>query len=171
MPAGTAPDAHRAGLGTLGRALRRGLVGYWLLVDTELAAAGFADRRFPDGRVLVMCSAAQDVTISEVGRRLGVTRQRAGKIVARLLEHGYVEVAASASDGREKVVTLTARAEQFLVALQDATRLVEQRLARELGPEAVDQLFRTLGQLADLGGPVPEGRSGAVGFLLGRSTR
>jgi DNA-binding MarR family transcriptional regulator len=155
MPAGSTPDASRAGQGTLGRALRRGLVGYWLLVGNELAGAGFPDRRFPDGRVLVMCSSSGEMTISEIGRRLGVTRQRAGKIVAGLRERGYVNVTPSASDGREKVVTLTPRAEQFLLALREATRLVEERLAAEIGPGRVDELFQAMSVLARWGGPLP----------------
>jgi DNA-binding MarR family transcriptional regulator len=167
MPAGSSASA-RAESG-LGRALRRGLAGYWLLVDNELAEAGFADRRFPDGRVLVMCSASGDVTISEIGRRLGVTRQRAGKVVARLRENGYVDVSSSAADGREKVVTLTPRARQFLAALGEATRRVEDRLASEIGPEALDQLIFVVGRLADLAGDVPASRQGdrPLMWLLG----
>ena len=40
----------------LGAALRRAWVGYQRRLDQEIATAGFADRGFPDGRVLRMCS-------------------------------------------------------------------------------------------------------------------
>jgi hypothetical protein len=51
-------------------------VGYRRQLDQELAAAGFGDRGFPDGRVLRLCGGAADVTISHIGRELGITRQR-----------------------------------------------------------------------------------------------
>lgn len=153
MTATSAPDAPPPGQAALARALRMALTGYWRLVGAELAAAGFTDRRFPEGRVLVMCSAPGDTTISDVGRRLRITRQGASKIVARLREDGYLNVSASAADGRERVLTLTPRAEQFLATLQQAGRSVEARLREQIGADGLEQLFRTLDLLAELGGP------------------
>src|SRR5215472_8104094 len=153
LTASRAPDAPPPGQAALARALRMALAGYWRLVGIELAAAGFADRRFPEGRVLVMCAAPGDTTISDVGRRLGITRQGAGKIVTRLREDGYLTVSASATDGREKVLSLTPRAEQFLATLTEARRSVEARLREQIGAAGMDQLFLTLDLLAGLGGP------------------
>jgi DNA-binding MarR family transcriptional regulator len=131
------------------------LTGYWQLVGAELAAAGFADRRFPEGRVLVMCAAPGDTTISDVGRRLRITRQGASKIVARLRDDGYLNVSASPTDGREKVLSLTPRAEHFLASLQQASRSVEARLCEQIGTAGLEQLFRALDLLAELAGPPP----------------
>ena len=153
MTASNAPDAPPRGQAALARALRRALTGYWRLVGTELAAAGFAERRFPEGRVLVQCAAPGDTTISDVGRRLGITRQGAGKIVTRLREDGYLTVSASATDGREKVLSLTPRAEQFLAALAEASRCAQAKLREQIGADGLEQLFRTLDLLAELGGP------------------
>jgi DNA-binding MarR family transcriptional regulator len=153
LTASNAPDARPPGQAALARALRSAITGYWRLVGTELAAAGFADRRFPEGRVLVMCAAPGDITISDVGRRLGITRQGAGKIVARLREDGYLNVSASATDGREKVLSLTPRAKRFLATLQEAGRSVEAKLRAQIGADGLDQLFRTLDLLTELGGP------------------
>lgn len=153
MTARSTPDAPQPGQAAMARALRRALTGYWRLVGAELAAAGFADRRFPEGRVLVLCAAPGDTTISDVGRRLGITRQGAGKIVARLREDGYLDVSASVTDGREKVLRLTPRAEQFLATLQEASRSAEARLRDRIGADDLDRLFMTLNLLAQLGGP------------------
>jgi DNA-binding MarR family transcriptional regulator len=153
LTASSAPGAPPPGQAALARALRRALTGYWRLVGTELAAAGFADRRFPEGRVLVQCAAPGDTTISDVGRRLGITRQGAGKIVSRLREDGYLTVSASATDGREKVLSLTPRAEQFLATLAEASRTVQARLREQIGADGLEQLLRTLDLLAELGGP------------------
>ncbi len=132
----------------LGVALRQAWVGYRRRLDDELAKAGFGDRGFPDGRVLAICSRASDVTISSIGRELGMTRQGASKLVASLRERGYVTLRPSGSDAREKLVALTPRARTFLRVQQDAARRIERQLASELGTETIDavrRMFEALG--------------------------
>src|SRR5665213_3303772 len=77
----------------LGPALRRAWVGYQLRLDEAMADAGFGERRFPDGRVLRLCSTPIGATISAIGREIGITRQGATKVVTHLVERGYVAVA------------------------------------------------------------------------------
>ena len=48
-----------------------------------MAAAGFGERRFPDGRVLRLCSTPPGSTISAIGREIGITRQGAAKVVTQ----------------------------------------------------------------------------------------
>lgn len=131
----------------LGGALRQAWVGYRRELDQELAAAGFGDRGFPDGRVLRLCGGASDVTISQIGRELGITRQGASKIVASLRDRGYVTVSPSPTDGREKIVKPTRRAVEFLAAQREAARRIEARIRRELGADALDVLYRLLDAL------------------------
>jgi DNA-binding MarR family transcriptional regulator len=122
-------------------------VGYRRQLDQELAAVGFGDRGFPDGRVLRLCGGAADVTISHIGRELGITRQGASKIVASLRDRGYVTLSASPTDGREKIVRPTRRAVEFLAAQREAARRIEARIRSELGPDAFDGLYRLLDAL------------------------
>lgn len=110
-----------------------------------MAAAGFGERRFPDGRVLRLCSRPAGSTISAIGREIGITRQGAAKVVAHLLDRDYVSVADSASSGREKSVTLTARGIAYLAAQRNASQGIEAELRAELGPAA----FSALGALLD----------------------
>jgi DNA-binding MarR family transcriptional regulator len=146
----TAPAPRPAPVG-LGAALRRAWLGYQRRLDGEMAAAGFADRALPDGRVLRLCAAQPMTTISQIGRHLGVSRQAASKIVSRLSQNGYATVAASATSGREKVVALTPRGKDYLVAQRRAARSIERSLARELGPEAVAGIGRLLEALGGEG--------------------
>ena len=129
---------------SLGRALRRAWVGYQRRLDDEMAAAGFGERRFPDARVLRICAHTTDATISQIGRELGITRQGAGKIVARLRGSGYVTLAPSSRDAREKIVTLTPRAVAYLTAHHRAARAIEQRLRTEIGADGFEGLYRVL---------------------------
>ena len=139
----------------LGPALRRAWVGYQRRLDDEMAAAGFGERGFPDGRVLRMCRAAP-TTISQIGRELGMTRQGASKVVAGLRERGYVAVEPSASSRREKTVTVTPRAIEYLAAQRAAARRIEQRLRRAVGADAFDALAALLDLLG--GGEQPRMR-------------
>jgi DNA-binding MarR family transcriptional regulator len=137
----------------LGTALRQAWVGYRRQLDQELAAAGFGDRGFPDGRVLRLCGGASDVTISQIGRALGITRQGASKIVAGLRDRGYVTLSTSPTDGREKIVKPTRRAVAFLAAQREAARRIEARIRSELGTDALDGLYRLLDALGVEGDP------------------
>ena len=142
-----AADRRRPNLGS---ALRQAWVGYRLRLDGELAAAGFDDRRGPDGRVLHICARLSETTIAHIGRELGITRQGAGKIVASLAERGYVSLTASAADRREKIVTLTPRAIDYLAAHRQAVLTIERQVRAEIGQEALDSLQLLLDAL---GGP------------------
>ncbi|HEX3977520.1 MAG TPA: MarR family winged helix-turn-helix transcriptional regulator [Solirubrobacteraceae bacterium] len=141
----------------LGGALRQAWEDYRRRLDQELAAAGFGDRGFPDGRVLRLCGGASDVTISHIGRELGITRQGASKIVASLRDRGYVTLSPSPTDGREKLVKPTRRAVEFLAAQREAARRIEARIRSELGPDALDGLYRLLDALGTEGEPPPAG--------------
>jgi DNA-binding MarR family transcriptional regulator len=131
----------------LGVSLRQAWVGYRRQLEHELAAAGFGDRGFPDGRVLRLCTGGSEVTISQIGRELGITRQGASKIVASLRDRGYVALSPSPTDRREKIVKPTPRALQFLAAQREAARRIEARVHAELGDDALDALYQLLDAL------------------------
>jgi DNA-binding MarR family transcriptional regulator len=131
----------------LGPALRRAWIGYQRRLDRAMADAGFDERRFPDGRVLRLCSDPAGSTISNIGRELGITRQGAGKVVSHLHDRGYVSVADSPTSGREKAVTLTALGIRYLKAQRDAIRTIERQLRKELGEEPLTALHRLLDAL------------------------
>jgi DNA-binding MarR family transcriptional regulator len=132
----------------LGAALRRAWVGYQRRVDDQMAAAGFLDRKFPDGRVLRLCAGPADMTISEIGRQLDITRQGAAKLVAKLRDLGYVTVTDSSSSGREKVVSLTPRATSYLATQRQVSRRIERELRDELGENAFESLGLLFSALA-----------------------
>lgn len=145
---------RREGAVGLGPALRRAWVGYQRRLDRAMADAGFDERRFPDGRVLRLCSEPAGSTISNIGRELGMTRQGASKLVSHLQDRGYVSVTDSATSRREKAVTLTELGSQYLGAQRSAVRTIEHEVraqlgGTELGEEALDVLYRLLDVLDD----------------------
>ena len=108
-----------------------------------MAEAGFGERRFPDGRVLRVCSEEAGSTISAIGRELGITRQGASKVVTELRERGYVAVADSTTSKREKSVVLTPLGVDYLALQREAARAIEDEMRAELG----DATFAALGSL------------------------
>ena len=142
-----------AGRVPFGPSLRRAWVGYERRLDAAMAAAGFDDRRFPDGRVLRMCRDAGGTTIARIGRELGITRQGAGKVVASLRQRGYLSVEPSATSAREKTVRITPRALEYLAAHRKAARRIEHELRAEVGADAFDALPRLLDALGRDGDP------------------
>ncbi len=124
----------------LGPTLRRAWVAYQRRLDRAMTEAGFDERRFPDGRVLRLCSGPAGSTISNIGRELGITRQGAGKVVSHLHDRGYVSVVDSPTSGREKAVTLTALGSQYLEVHRAAVRTIERQLRKELGEEPLAAL-------------------------------
>ena len=128
----------------LGPALRRAWVGYQQRLDAEMATAGFGDRRFPDGRVLRLCSRSADLTAAQIGRELGISRQGAGKIVTQLQSLGYVTLGPSPDDAREKTISLTARGVGYLAAQRDAARRIQDQIRENLGPETYESLHKLL---------------------------
>lgn len=134
---------------SVGGALRRAWVGYQRLLDAEMKASGFGERGFPDGRVLRTCARAGETTASQIARELGITRQGAAKLVSSLHAQGYVDLAPSERDAREKIITLTPRARDYLATQRKSARAIERRLRREIG----DAPFESLRLLLDaLGG-------------------
>lgn len=131
----------------LGASLRRAWLGYQLRLDRAMAEAGFGDRKFPDGRVLRLCSAEGGSTISAIGRELGITRQGASKVVAYLRDRGYVAVTDSATSKREKSVILTPRGVDYLAHQHAAVRAIENELLAQLGETALSALGALLDEL------------------------
>jgi DNA-binding MarR family transcriptional regulator len=128
----------------LGPALRRAWIGYQQRLDEAMAAVGFGDRPFPDGRVLRMCRDSPGTTISGISRELGITRQGASKIVSSLRERGYVTVDPSPVSGREKTVVVTPKALDYLAARREAVRAIDDLLRSELGPDTLAHAYRLL---------------------------
>lgn len=85
--------------------------GFRTIIDrlhAELAEQGHPDVRPAHGFAL-QAIGLHGATASEVGRRLGITKQAAGKTTDRLTALGYVERVDDAEDGRRKLIRLTAR--------------------------------------------------------------
>ncbi|MFE9691617.1 MarR family winged helix-turn-helix transcriptional regulator [Micromonospora sp. NPDC005806] len=87
------------------------LAGFRTLIDdlhAELARQGHPELRPAHGFVLQAVGSA-GTTASDLGQRLGVSKQAAGKTVDRLVALGYLERVDDPADARRKLVRMTGK--------------------------------------------------------------
>jgi DNA-binding MarR family transcriptional regulator len=100
------------------------LLGFRVLIDelhAELARQGHPDLRPMHGFVF-QAIGPDGTTAAELGRRLGISKQAAGKTIDALERLGYAERRSDPADARRKVVVLTGRA---VDALERSARIFD----------------------------------------------
>ncbi|TDV55233.1 MarR family winged helix-turn-helix transcriptional regulator [Actinophytocola oryzae] len=120
--------------------------GFRALIDRlheELARQGHPGARPAHGFAL-QAIGTEGVTSAELGRRLGVSKQAAGKTVDRLARLGYVDRAASSYDGRAKVVRLTPLGVDMLDRSAAIFEVLHAEWVARLGEERVRDLESSL---------------------------
>jgi DNA-binding MarR family transcriptional regulator len=128
--------------------------GFRSLIDElheALAREGHPDVRPVHG--FAMQAIGRDgATASEVGRRLGVSKQAAGKTVDRLVELGYAERVPDEWDARRKLVKLTARGRDALARSAAVFEDLRTRWAQTLGADRLRELEADLRRVTPTAG-------------------
>ncbi|MFC0038630.1 MarR family winged helix-turn-helix transcriptional regulator [Actinomadura rayongensis] len=122
------------------------LLGFRAIIDdvhAELAAAGHPDLRPMHGFVF-QAIGPDGTTAAELGRRLGVSKQAAGKTLDALAGVGYVERGRDPRDARRRTVRLTPRAHDALARSAAGFARARERWADVLGEDRVRALERDL---------------------------
>ncbi|MFD0687578.1 MarR family winged helix-turn-helix transcriptional regulator [Actinomadura fibrosa] len=122
------------------------LLAFRVIID-ELHA-GLAEQGHPDLRPMhgfvFQAIGPQGTTAVELARRLGVSKQAAGKMVESLERAGYVERAADPADARRKIVRLTARGTDSLVRSAEIFERIRDGWAERLGADRLRALENDL---------------------------
>jgi DNA-binding MarR family transcriptional regulator len=127
------------------------LLGFRTLIDgvhAELARQGHPDLRPMHGFVL-QAVGLDGTTAVELGRRLGVSKQAAGKTIDSLERLGYLERAADPRDARRKIVRLTGRALDALARSAATFDDLRTHWAHILGPDRLRALEADLAKVTD----------------------
>jgi DNA-binding MarR family transcriptional regulator len=115
------------------------LAGFRTLIDdlhAELARQGHRELRPAHGFVL-QAVGPTGTTASDLGQRLGVSKQAAGKTVDRLVAVGYLERVDDPADARRKLVRLTDRGRDGLRRSAVVFDQLRERWAATLGADRV----------------------------------
>ncbi len=105
----------------------------------RLAALGYADVRPAHGFAFVRLT-PDGATITELAAHLGVTKQAVSHMVDELEGCGYVERQPHPTDGRGKVIVLTARGWDCIAATETIFADIEGRWADLIGAERMEAL-------------------------------
>src|SRR6516162_2961462 len=120
--------------------------GFRAIIDelhAELARRGHPDLR-PAHGFAMQAIGFGGATASDIGRRLGISKQAAGKTVERLEALGYALRAGDDADRRRKLVRLTPRG---IAALTQSAMIfgdIRDRWAQALGPARLDDVEASL---------------------------
>lgn len=120
--------------------------GFRAIIDElhrELARRGHQDMR-PAHGFAMQAIGFRGATASEVGRRLGISKQAAGKTIDRLEALGYAQRAGDSADRRRKLTMLTPRGVEALRLSAEIFGDIRDRWARTLGADRVADLEASL---------------------------
>jgi DNA-binding MarR family transcriptional regulator len=111
---------------------------------TDEVIAHLAERGHPGVRpvhefALRAVDAGAD-TATELGRRLGVSKQAAAKTIAAVQRLGYAEVEPDPADARRRRIRVTPRGREMMEIGRAAFDDVRARWAAEIGAEQLDAL-------------------------------
>ncbi|WP_406077651.1 MarR family winged helix-turn-helix transcriptional regulator [Micromonospora sp. NBC_00858] len=126
------------------------LAGFRTLIDdlhAELARQGHPELRPLHGFVL-QAVGADGTTATELGQRLGISKQAAGKTVDRLVAVGYLARVDDPQDARRRLVMMTPRGADGLRRSAEIFDRLREQWADTLGPERVDALEDDLRTMA-----------------------
>ena len=120
-------------------------------LHAELASQGHPDVR-PAYGFAMQAVGIDGGTATEVGRRLGISKQAAGKTIDRLAELGYVERTDDPADGRRKIVRLTPRGIDSLTRSASIFEDIRDSLAVVLGADRLREFEACLRAIVPRGG-------------------
>ncbi len=120
-------------------------------LHARLAAEGHPDLRPAHGYAF-QAIGSDGATASELARRLGVTKQAAGKMAAELEALGYVTRAADAQDARRRPLALTPRGADALARSAVILDELRDEWARRAGAAELERAADALALLVKLYG-------------------
>jgi DNA-binding MarR family transcriptional regulator len=134
------------------------LAGAFRAVVDDLHAQ-LAEQGHPDARPLhgfaLQAVGADGVTLSELGRRLGVSKQAAAKTAAALERLGYLRREPDPGDARQVVLRRSPRGEELLALSATGFERIRRQWVHQLGARRVaaleDDLQDVAGPAAKLG--------------------
>jgi DNA-binding MarR family transcriptional regulator len=116
-------------------------------LQARIKEAGFTDQRMAHNAVFAHMP-PEGITLAELARRAGMTKQAMSELVVDLEAKGYLTRRADDQDKRTKVIELSDRGWAAMSVALAAFAEIERGLERELGAERLKAFRRTLEMLA-----------------------
>lgn len=124
---------------------------FLVMLHEELAAAGYPDITAAHGNHVLRHIQRDGSRTTELAVRARLTKQSIGYLVDQLEAGGYVERVPDPTDGRSKVVRLTARGWELTVTAEAIIDRIEAGWRRQLGAAQWALLRKMLAELEPIG--------------------
>lgn len=117
-------------------------------LDADLAERGYPDLRPADAALFLSIDRRSGSRVTDLAADAGVTKQAMMSLVDDLESRGYVRRVADPTDGRAKLVRLTAHGRRATTECRRAVQSLEQRTRRRVGERRFDLVREVLEELA-----------------------
>lgn len=97
-----------------------------------------------EAHILTVLSINGDLTISQTGRLIGMTRQGVHKYMQGLQAAGLVEPSAEAVNARDHHMSLTPKGLEVVRVLEETKRQLEEQISSRLGQAETELLLKLL---------------------------
>lgn len=115
-------------------------------MDAARGQTDFAAIRPADMRVFGNLR-GRTVKLSDIHREMGFSRQAAQQAIARLADHGMIEVSADPANKRDKVIKITAKGQRWRSLAAAQIRSIEDDITATLGEDGTRSLRAYLAAL------------------------
>lgn len=143
--------ATKLGRDDLGFLLAKAMHRWNELLAARFAAKGYGDVRPSYGSALLPLFEEDGLRMGELAQRARLSKQTMTEMVRRLERDGLVERHSDPGDGRAALVFLTARSRTFEPVAAGVLGELDYLVRHRLGPERLEELKATLGELIRLG--------------------
>jgi DNA-binding MarR family transcriptional regulator len=116
-------------------------------LDADLAERGYPDLRPADTALFLAIDRRSGSRVTDLAEDAGVTKQAMMSLVDDLEARGYVRRVSDPSDGRAKLVRLTAHGRRATTECRRAVLSLEQRARRRVGDRRYELLREMLEEL------------------------
>jgi DNA-binding MarR family transcriptional regulator len=116
-------------------------------LQERISEAGFTDQRMAHNAVFAHIP-PEGITLAELARRAGMTKQAMSELVADLESKDYLSRRPDDRDRRTKIIELSDRGWSAMRAALAAFTAIEHGLEQKLGAERLQEFRRTLETLA-----------------------
>ncbi len=144
------PHADRPGW-ELGIGLLAAASALFAELHARLAEQGHPELRPAHGYAF-QAIGAHGATATQLGERLGITKQAAGQMARELIRLGYVRAGRDDADARRRPLRLTARGEDALVRTVAVFEALREEWVTAAGPRRVAETAEALDALVALYG-------------------
>jgi len=117
-------------------------------LQERIKAAGFTDQRMAHNAVFAHIP-PEGLTLTELARRAGMTKQAMSELVVDLEAKGYLTRRPDTQDKRTKIIELSDRGWAAMSAALAAFQEIERGLEKQLGASRLESFRRTLEILAE----------------------